>query len=160
MAEFTPITTQEEFDAKITERISRAKESTAKQFEGWTSPDDLEKIKADYDAQIKTLQDAAADVEKTLADKDAQIQEGDKYRVELAKTRICIAAQLDPKYASRLVGDSEEDWKKDAEELAKDFAASHRQVPLGNSEPKPTDNNPKSVARRKFAEWMKEQQNK
>lgn len=159
MAEFIPINTQEEFDAKISERISRAKESAAKQFEGWTSPDDLAKVKAKYDSQIKTLQDAAAAAEQQLAEKDVKIQESDKYRVELSKTRIAIEAGLDYKYASRLVGNTEEEWKKDAEELAKDFAASHRQVPLGNPDPKPTDNNPKSVARRKFAEWMEEQQN-
>lgn len=137
MADFTPISTQEEFDAAIRERLKREREAQAKKYEGWTSPDDQKKRVAEYERQIKDLQDAAAASEKTIAEKDAKIAEGAKYRTDLAKTRIALNAGLDIKYADRLMGESEDEWKKDAEMLAKDFAANHRTAPLGNPEPSP-----------------------
>ena len=137
MAEFTPINTQEEFDAAIKERLKRDREAQAKKYESWLSPDDQKKRVSEYEKQIKELQDAAAASEKTIAEKDAKIAEGAKYRTDLAKTRIALNAGLDIKYADRLMGETEEEWKKDADMLAKDFAASHRTAPIGNPEGSP-----------------------
>ena len=69
MAEsFTPITTQEQFDAKMKDRIERERSSLTKKYEGYTSPDDLAKIKKDYDAQISTLSKDAETNAKKYAD--------------------------------------------------------------------------------------------
>lgn len=130
------ITTQEELDAVIGERLKRERETSAKKYEGWTSPDDLKKITDEHGKAIKKLQDAAAEAEKTLAEKDKQIAEGAKYKTDLEKTRIALAAGLPEKYASRLVGENADEWKADAEAMAKDFAP--KQVaPLGNPDPTP-----------------------
>lgn len=146
MADFTPINTQEEFDAAIKERLKRDREAQAKKYEGWASPDDQKKRAAEYEKQIKDLQDAAAESEKAIAEKDAKIAEGAKYRTDLAKTRIALNAGLDIKYADRLMGESEDEWKKDAEMLAKDFAATHRTAPLGNPEGSPAGKPDKKAA--------------
>lgn len=153
-----PITTQEELDAVIGERIARAKETANKKFEGWTSPDDFAKAKEefakaeeDYKKQISDLQAAAAETEKIIAEKDATIAKAEQYRTDLEKTRIALAAGLDAKYATRLQGKDAAEWKKDAEELAKDFASSHKAVPLGTGEPKPGGEPDISA---KFAEWF------
>lgn len=140
MAEFTPINTQEEFDAALKERLKRDREAQAKKFEGWTSPEDLQKKMSEFERQIKELQDAAAASEKTLAEKDAKIAEGAKYRTDLEKTRIALAAGLKIDYADRLRGENADEWKKDAEVLAKDFAVSHRTAPLGDPEPAQSKN--------------------
>ena len=137
MADFTPINTQEDFDAAIKERLKRDREAQAKKFDGWVSPEDQKKRVAEYEKQIKDLQDAAAASEKTIAEKDAKIAEGAKYRTDLAKTRIALNAGLDIKYADRLMGENEDEWKKDAEMLAKDFAVTHRTAPLGSPEGSP-----------------------
>lgn len=137
MADFTPINTQEEFDAAIKERLKRDREAQAKKFENWVSPEDQQKRASEYEKQIKALQDAAAESEKVLAEKDAKIAEGARYRTDLEKTRIALAVGLDPKYADRLKGENEEEWKADAAVLAKDFAAAHRTAPLGSSESSP-----------------------
>lgn len=42
---FKVIETQEEFDARISERLKRDRESFAKKYEGYISPEDLSKIK-------------------------------------------------------------------------------------------------------------------
>lgn len=135
MTEFTTISTQEEFDAAIKERLKRERESMAKKYEGWLSPEDQKKRVSEYEKQIKALQDAAAESEKTLAEKDAKIAEGAKYRTDLEKTRIALAAGLKIDYADRLRGENADEWKKDAEVLAKDFAGAHRTAPLGSPEP-------------------------
>ena len=137
MAEFTIIENQEQLDAVVKERLKRDREARAKQFEGWTSPDDLQKIHDEYKKQIKAYEDAAAKDAKTIADKDAEIAKGAKYRTDLEKTRIALAAGLKIDYADRLRGETEEEWKADAEVLAKDFAASHRTAPLGAPEGSP-----------------------
>ena len=134
------ITTQEELDAIIKDRVARAKESAAKEYEGWTSPEDSEKAKRDLEKQIKDLQKAAAEAEKKIADKDKELSEAARYRTDLEKTRIAIAAGLDIKYASRLQGKDETEWKKDAEELAKDFGNAHRAAPMGNPDNRPSGN--------------------
>lgn len=149
------ITTQEEFDAAIGERLKRERDTQAKKYEGYTSPDDLSKIKADYDKQIKDLQDAAAASEKTLAEKDEEIAKGAKYRTDLEKTRIALAAGLKIDYADRLRGENAEEWQKDAELLAKDFASSHRAAPLGDPDPKPSEDKSNKASYLKMAKALR-----
>ena len=152
MSDFTPITTQEEFDAAIKERLKRDRESQAKKYDGWISPEEQQSRIGEYEKQIKALQDAAAESEKVLAEKDAKIAEGARYRADLEKTRIALAAGLDPKYADRLRGENADEWKKDAEDLAKDFAAAHVTAPLGNPE---GNHGAKPDTRTQFADWFK-----
>ena len=153
MSEFKIIETQEEFDARISERLKRAAETTAKKYEGVTSPEDLETVKSDYESKIKTLEDSVASAEQKLKDKDIEIAESAKYRTDLEKTRIALQAGLKIEYADRLRGETEEEWKADAEALAKDFASSHVTAPLGTNEPEITK---EPSAREKFAEWANE----
>lgn len=142
MAEdFKPITinTQEEMDNLFKERLSREKQK----YDGYMSPQGVADLKAGYDKQIADLNKAAAAKEAKYAAFDNEIKERDakiaKYEADSVKTRIAIAAGLDPKYASRLVGKDEKEWKADAEALAKDFAAAHV-PPLANPEGQPAGN--------------------
>lgn len=133
---FTPINTQEEFDAAIGERLSRDRESQAKKYEGWTSPEDLKKITDAHEAEIKKLTDAAAESEAKIKDLNEEIAKGNTYRADLEKTRIAIAHGLDIKYADRLRGKTREEWEADAKDLANDFAAyasaQNQPAPLGS----------------------------
>ena len=52
---FTPIETQEAFEAALKERLERERSTMTKQFEGYTSPEALQKIKDEYDSKIKDL---------------------------------------------------------------------------------------------------------
>lgn len=153
MSDFKVIETQEQFDEMIGDRLKRDRETTEKKYEGYTSPDDLQKLKDSYEAKIKSLEDAAATTQKTLDEKDAEIAKGDKYRTDLEKTRIALSAGLDMKYADRLRGENEEEWKKDAEELAKDFKIAHQTAPLGTNEPQITE---EQTNKKKFEEWFNE----
>ena len=52
MGDFTPIETQEQLDAVIGERIKRERETSAKKYEGYLSPDDFKSKTVDYEKQI------------------------------------------------------------------------------------------------------------
>ena len=153
MSEFKIIETQEQLDAIITDRIRRAKESEAKKFEGWKSPEDIEGLTKELTDKVKALEDAAAETQKQIEAKDQQIAEGNKYRTDLEKTRIALKAGLDIKYADRLRGENTEEWEADAKELAKDFAAVSRAVPVGNYEPSRTGERSNAEI---FADWFAE----
>lgn len=137
MAEnFTPITTQEEFESAIKERIGRE----AKKYEGYTSPADLEKIKKDYDSQIASLTKDAeakakkyADYDKQLSDRDAKIK---GYESDSVKTRIAHETGLPYEMASRLRGDTEDDIRKDAEAMVK-LIGGAKKMPLADPEQNP-----------------------
>ena len=155
MSEFKIIETQEQFDAAISERLKRDREAYAKKFEGYKSPEEIEKLTENLNTQIKALEDAAAATQQTLAEKDAEIAKGAQYRTDLEKTRIALAAGLKIDYADRLKGETAEEWKADAEMLAKDFASVHV-APLGSPEPSGTG---KQATSAQFAEWFKETMN-
>ena len=146
MSEFKIIETQEEFDARISERLKRAAETTAKKYEGWTSPEDLETVKSDYESKIKILEDSVASAEQKLKDKDIEIAESAKYKTDLEKTRIALQAGLKIEYADRLRGENAEEWKADAEALAKDFAPKPSTAPLGSNEPELTNESQEKAA--------------
>lgn len=112
MSEFTVIESQEQLDAVLKDRLTRERESSAKKYEGYTSPDDLQKLKDSYEAKIKALEDAAQTTQQTLDQKDAQIADGEKYRTDLEKTRIAINAGLDIKYADRLRGENADELEE------------------------------------------------
>ena len=115
--EFTPIETQEQFDAAIKDRMDRI----TKKYEGYTSPADLNKIKAEYDRQITDLTNDAAEKAKKYADYDKQIADRDakikSYETASVKTRIAHETGLPYELASRLSGETEDDIRKDAESL-------------------------------------------
>jgi len=152
---FTPIETQEQFDAAIKDRLSRDREAYAKRFEGFKSPEDVQALTNQLNDKIKSLEDAAAATKTLLAEKDAKIAEGETYRTDLVKTRIAVSAGLDIKYANRLTGTTEDEWKKDAEDLAKDFRTAHNFPPIGSPEPSGSS----KATRSQFADWLNEQTN-
>ena len=122
MAEFTAITTQEQFDQAVKDRLSRERESSAKKYEGYTSPADMERIKADYDKKIADLTNAAeanakkyAKYDQELADRDTKIK---GYETASLRTRVALEEGLGYELSSRLTGETEEDIRKDAKALA------------------------------------------
>lgn len=123
MGEFKTITTQEEFDAAIGERIKREKETLAKKYEGYLSPAEVaEKEKASkaaYDelkGKHDKLQKDAEGHAKTMEELNAKLK---GYETDSVKTRIAHEAGLPYEMAKRLTGETEEDIKKDAEALSK-----------------------------------------
>lgn len=122
-----PITTQEELDAIVNEKTNSTVQARlsreAKKYEGYTSPDDLAKFKADYDKQISDLNGAltvanekAAKYDTDIAERDAKIK---GYETASVKTRIAHEEGLPYELHSRLTGETEDEIRKDAQSLAK-----------------------------------------
>ena len=127
-AEFTPITTQEEFDHIVGPRLTREREAVAKRYDA-----DLEGLRQDLsarDARIRELEEAAKSHETdaaTIRELQARVK---GYETDSVKTRIALESGLPYGMAQRLSGDTEDAIRKDAEELRAMMRASQPKEPL------------------------------
>lgn len=137
MSDFTPITTQEEFDKAVQARISREQETISKKYADY---DQIKARNAELETEIGTLQSTIEETnaatkshEQTVADLNQKIAE---YETASLRTRIALQNGLPIDLADRLVGDDEESIKADAERLA-GFVGKKQQTPppLKNQEP-------------------------
>lgn len=115
------ITTQEELDALIGERLKRDREAQAKKYDGWLSPaaqaDAAKESKKQLDELTRQLEDQAkkaAAGEEQLAALQAQ---NHKYETDSVKRRVAREVGLDWALAERLNGETEDDIRADAESL-------------------------------------------
>lgn len=118
---FTVIETQEQLDAIISERVARAKDSARKEFEGWISPDALEKKTAELNSQltglndqIKTLTEEKTTLESSIEEKNGKLAQ---YEIDSVKTKVAREYGLSYDAIEFLQGADEEAIKKSAESL-------------------------------------------
>ena len=140
--EHSSITTQEQLNGILNERLKRERESTAKKFEGWISPDDQAKSLADLQKQLADITKSSealakkyAGYDKDLADRDAKIK---GYETASEKTQIALSLGLPYEMANRLKGETKEDIQKDAEAL-KSLMAPKNAAPASSTEPEGVD---------------------
>lgn len=145
MAEFVPITTQEQFDAAIGERLKRERETTARRYGDY---DELKGRVAEYEKQIGELtrgaEEAAkkyAGYDKTVADLQAKVK---GYETASVKTRIAHETGLPYELAARLSGETEDEIRTDAAALSELLGRSRGPAPLRSTEP--ADLDPKKAA--------------
>ena len=122
MAEFTPITTQEEFDKAIQERLSRKDRELADKYKDYISPNQQEKLRKEYEEKLtkaaedlKAIQDKQKEHDQTVSDLTKRAQTAEN---SLLKNQIAYEHKLPLELATRLVGDNKADLEKDAETLA------------------------------------------
>ena len=159
MAEFTAITSQEELDRIISDRVKREKETAAKKYEGWISTDDQKKATADLQKQVDDLSESLesqtkkyATYDKDLADRDAKIKD---YETGSVKTRIALATGLPYDMASRLRGTTEEEIQKDADSMKALMGSTKPVAPLANPEGDPSSKSSSEVAMKEMLHKMK-----
>lgn len=125
MSEFTPINTQEEFDAAISNRIKREREK----YTGWLSPQQIEagyvpidtvnQMKASLEEKIAELNGTAEESAKKYADYDQQIADRDarikSYETASLKTRVALELGLPYGAAEFLKGEDETSIRESAE---------------------------------------------
>ncbi len=116
-----PITTQEDLDALIGDRLKRDRETHAKKYEGWMSPEKQEETKKESEKQIEDLTKQIEEQGKKYADMEKQNQtlqaQNRKYETDSVKRKVANELGLDWGLADRLTGETEEDIRKDAENL-------------------------------------------
>ena len=135
--EFKAITTQEEFDKAIADRLSRQKESILKKYEGF---DELQKENESLKTQLGEANKALDKSNKDIEGFNSQIEElnGKVGQYELSKMKTTIALQNGIPYdlAGRLQGEDEASILEDAKSLATFIGQKDPVAPLASTEPK------------------------
>ena len=145
--EFTPITTQEEFNARVSDRIQRVENKYSDYNDlktkaaQWADYDDV-KAKADkYDTDI-------AELTKQLNEAKARVA---GYESHSVKQRIAREVGIPLEMADRLNGDTEEALRKDAESLKPLIGnTSVRTLPLHDNNDVGLDKDPVKNAWKRF----------
>ncbi|MBR1750840.1 MAG: DUF4355 domain-containing protein [Ruminococcus sp.] len=137
MSEFKVIETQEELDNIIRDRLARnTKTVTAevtRQYEGFISPDEQAKLTK----KIEELTASLSEKDTSIADLTAK---NAAYETAAVKARIAREYGLPAELADRLSGTNEQEFKADAEALAK-FVNTAKELP-----PAPDFNGEKPLA--------------
>ena len=132
MSEFKQITTQEEFDAAIKERLSREKAKYSDYDQLKSRVEELEKENVGLQSTIEASNQSKADADKQLEDLQKQIT---GYETASMRTRVALQYGLPYDLADRLQGTDEESFKADAERLAGYMKPKESIPPLKTNEP-------------------------
>lgn len=134
--------TEEELNAFFGERAAQAKRSARKEFEGWISPDEMEKQSKelstrvnDLSEQLKTLETEKATLQAQLDEKNGTIA---KYEIDSVKTKVAREIGLPYGAIEFLQGDSEEAIRQSAETM-KGLVGAGVQQPSFSPEPNGVD---------------------
>lgn len=132
--------TQDELNEVLKERLGREHEKWQKKYADYMSPDDVKNQTEEMRGQIETLTNQVNEFTKkseedtaTIADLQNKIK---KHETETMKLKIASEFGLPTELAARLNGETEEDFKKDAETL-KALVQNSSTMPLRNPEPEP-----------------------
>lgn len=148
MSEFKPITTQEEFEKRLAERLEQKERSVAKKYEGYISPEKQQELQKELEGKITSLNeklenaqgDASKKYEGYLSPKEVEDLKKDydakiaNYESDSVKTRVAIEMKLPLELKDRLRGSTEDEIREDAKALAS-LTGSSYQVPHYQSEP-------------------------
>lgn len=127
---FQAIESQEQLDAIIKERLKRDREATAKRYEGWVSPEELQKAVNEANKALDDYKKAHEGDEQTIADLTAKNK---SYETASLKSRIAHEVGLSYEWISRIGGDDEASIRADAESLKK-LVGAHAPLPTKDTE--------------------------
>lgn len=128
---FQPIETQEQLDSIIKERLKRDRESTAKKYEGWISPEDHQNALNDANKALDDYKKAHEGDEQLIADLTAKNK---AYETASLKSRIAHEVGLSYEWISRIGGEDEASIRADAESLKKLVGTQNTVIPTKNTE--------------------------
>lgn len=135
MAEFKPITTQEELDAIIIERINREKETQSKKYADY---DEIKSKNLELAQQLETVNQTLKQLSEEKTGYTSSIEELNSkvkfYETDKLKTKIALEYGLPYHLASRLVGDDEAALSSDAKQLAELVSSKQPLPPLKDNE--------------------------
>ena len=138
MAEFKVIESQEDFDARIKERIERAEKKARDEFKEWASPDAVQKLKEEHAKEIESLNAKYAEELQKYEGYDEKFKQytGRIHELETTqlKTRIANEKRLPFDAIEFLTGDDEESISASADKLSKLSAHSRQTGFVRNTE--------------------------
>lgn len=123
MTDFKEITTQEEFDERIKERLSRAEKKVREEYANYVAPDALESLKASHAKEIEALKTSHAKEMEKYAGYDekftAQSTKIHELETSALKTKIALAKSLPMDAIEFIRGDDEKSITESADKLSK-----------------------------------------
>ena len=152
MADFQAITTQEELDSIIKDRLKRDREAQAKKFEGWISPEDHQKAIDEANKALNDYKAAHDGDEQTIADLKAKNQE---YETASLRSRIAHEVGLSYEWISRISGTDEKSIRADAESLKTLVGSQSAPAPLPPRSTEPTPADAKTAALKNVLSGLK-----
>lgn len=144
MSEFKTIETQEEFDKMIQKRLEQKEREVSERFKDYLSPEEVAKIKSDYDGKIKSANDSLK-AERDKSIEHSKVVSELEQRAKNAETKwlkgkVAMEKGIPFALADRLIGDTEEELLKDAESVSS-LLAPKNAPPLRTNEPQGTTPN-------------------
>lgn len=137
--EFKAITTQEEFDKIVKNRINREREKYA-------DYDQLKSENNDLKTQLDSFKDAKQTYENQVNDLQNELK---TFKTQKLKSDIASEFGIPRSMAERLQGEDEETLRNDAKAMAEYFTVSPSVPPLKSVEP--ADSDPEKDAYHKLA---------
>ena len=161
MEEFTPIETQEAFDAAIKDRLARQENKIRGEYADY---DELKKKSTSWKEEKGKYEESIAAGKKSIEELNQKLSEANgkiaQYELDALKIKVATEAGIPARLCSYLKGTSEDELKKSAEELGK-FTKGGQVAPL--ADPEGDEKNDysftgkvnESRAMKKFAESLK-----
>lgn len=112
--EFTPVTTQEEFDRRLSDRLTRERAKYS----------DYDQVKADAEEYRKIQDGKKDDLTREREAREAAEAKAATLEQQQMRSDIAIAKGLTAKQAKRLTGKTREELEADADELLEDLGVS------------------------------------
>mgnify|MGYP001221489699 CR=1 FL=1 len=140
MADFLEITTQEELDRIIQDRLARQEETLRKKYEEefsskYSDYDDLKKQSA-KSSELQEELNKLTEANKAYEDQVSGLnQKVTSYETEKLKAEIALKQGLPFELSSRLVGGDEKEIRQDAERLSALLKSAKPVAPGVNNEP-------------------------
>lgn len=129
-----PITTQEEFDAAIKDRLARQETKIRNEYADY---EELKKQSGTWTQEKESYEKVIAKSKEDLNTLNTKYQEATGkiavYETDALKTRVAIESKLPMELRSYLKGSTEDEIKASAEELGK-FAKTTQAPPLADPE--------------------------
>lgn len=163
---FEAITTQEQLDSIIGERLKRERETVEKKLRESIEKEYLEKYgdyeelktKTDeygrqierFNQTIKENSEKIAGYEKSSGEMQAKLK---KYEMDSMKMKIAHEAGIPFELASRLSGEDEAAIRKDAESISKFISNKKTSAPLASADPEKLDS--KQIAMKSMLDNLK-----
>lgn len=135
--EFKPITSQEDLNKVIGERVKRAR------------PADYDDLKAKAAKFDEIEQAGKTELQRLTEERDTLKQSGDTAAQQVARLEVALAKGLTLTQAKRLVGATKEEFEADADELLADLGK--------KASPKPNSAQGRDESTTSSGDWLRDQ---
>lgn len=140
MPDFIAITSQEQLDQVIKDRLARERESAQKRYADYdelkTASETSAKQISDLQKQLETAAKTGEASSKTIAELTGKVQH---YETDSVKTKVALEKGLPYQMASRLNGSTEEEIRKDADAIMGVIGTNKAVAPIKTGEPSQLD---------------------